>query len=228
MKIIVAISFALVMGGLCSAQQKHLPRHRAKAPAASAVRPAVDPGVVSGRTYTNRTLGFELTFPDTWLIPDSDFEEYMKKAGFDLSLKAPDSLPTASRKKIDQAIKQVDILLTAYRSMPGSPKNAIVRISIEDLKNYPQIKDAVDYMDAIRASFASIRLPKDLKYSETQAEKLGSMQFAYLDTTNRAGKKRMYSSVRNGFALMFTISYIDDTDLQTFRQILEQGIFDLK
>ena len=78
----------------------------------------------------------------------------MKSKGFDLSLKAPDSLPPSSRAKINRALQRVTVLLTAYRSMPGTADNAIVRISVEDLAANPQIKDAVDYFDAMRALFA--------------------------------------------------------------------------
>ncbi len=187
-----------------------------------------DSGVVNGRTYTNKTLGFEVTFPDTWLIPDKDFEAYMKKQGFDLSLKAPDTLPPASQIKVNDAIRRVNVLVTAYRSMPGSADNAIVRISVEDLVTNPQIKDAVDYFDAIRAMYKTMKLPADFKFSDTQAEKLGDMQFGFLDTYSAAGKKRIYASVRNGIALLFTISYTSDDDLNAFRHVLEQGNFALK
>ena len=226
MKKFVAVIFVtLVLTAFSSAQTKPKPKPRSTPIKAV---PSVDKGTVSGRTYTNRTFRFEVTFPNTWLIPGDDFEAYMKKQGFDLALKAPDSLPPVSKAKVDQAIKNVQILLTAYRSMPGEADNAIVRISVEDLVLNPQIKDAVDYFDAIRSGFASMKLPADFKYSETQAEKLGTMQFGYLDTSTAAGKKRMYATVRDGFAVMFTISYSKDTDLQTLRQVLEQGNFRLK
>ncbi len=193
-----------------------------------AAKPTFDVGKIDGRTYTNETFNFRVTFPDTWLIPGDDFEEYMKKQGFDLGLKAPDSLPPISQTKINQAIKRVHILMTAYRSIPGATDNAIVRISVEDLAANPQIKDAVDYFDAIRATYAGMKLPADFKYSETQVEKLGVRQFAYLDTTTAAGKKRMYARVSKGFAIMFTISYTKAEDLQTLRHVLETGDFALK
>jgi hypothetical protein len=185
-------------------------------------------GTVSGRTYTNSTFGIDITFPDTWLIPDSDFEAYMKKQGFDLSLKAPDSLPPSSKTIVDQAIKRVHILVTAYRSMPGAADNAIVRISVEDLTANPQIKDAVDYFDAIRSMYGTMKLPADFKYSETQAEKLGSKQFGFLDVTSTAGKKRMYATMRGRYAIMFTLSYSKSEDLEILRQVLEHGNFALK
>ena len=226
-RFVFIVSVLLFFSSSSFAQKKTKPRPRPAA-AKSAVKPSVDMGTVTGRTYTNKTFGFEVTFPDTWLIPDSDFEEYMKKQGFDLSLKAPDSLPLSSKTAISKAIKRMNILLTAYRSMPGSADNAIARISVEDLKTNPQIKDAVDYFDAIRAMYRTMKLPPDFKYSETQAEKLNDKQFGFLDVSSNVGKKRMYAIVRNGFAIMFTLSYTQAEDLETFRQVLDMGNFTLK
>src|SRR5476649_1003873 len=79
-------------------------------PAKTTAKTTAAGGIVVGRTYTNKNFGFEVTFPDTWLIPDSDFEAYMKKQGFDLSLKAPDSLPPASQTKINDAVRRVEVL----------------------------------------------------------------------------------------------------------------------
>lgn len=216
-----------LLTGVCFAQTKRRPVKRPVA-AAKPAAPPVDKGTVAGRTYTNKTFGFQVTFPDTWLIPDDDFEAYMKSQGFDLSLKAPDSLAPATKAKMEQAAKKVNILLTAYRSMPGEPDNAIVRISTEDLTTVPQIKDAVDYFDAVRAAYAKMKLPPDFKYSATEAEQLGAMQFAYLDAESSAGKKRMYATVRGGHAVMFTLSYQKPADLETFRKMLEDGDFALK
>lgn len=181
-----------------------------------------------GRTYTNRDFGFEITFPNTWLIPGGDFESEMKKAGFDLSLSPPPSLGSVDRVRMNKALQQVTALVTAYRSMPGSADNSIVRISTEDLRANPQIKDAVDYFDAMRAQFRSMRLPADFKYSETQAEQLGKKQFAFLDSSSGAGKKRLYATVRNGHAILFSISYTKDEDLQVLRKVLSDGNFALK
>ena len=96
------------------------------------------------------------------------------------------------------------------------------------MKTVPQVEDAVDYFDLVRSQYAAMKLPPDFKYSETQAEQLGSKQFAFLDTSGAAGKKRMYATIRKGFAIMFTLSYTNDDDLQTFRQILSDGNFALK
>jgi len=228
MKKFVVLIFTLLAFTVVSNAQRTARPRPASTPAIVPVKPGVDKGSVAGRTYTNETFKFEVTFPDTWLIAGDDFEDFMKSKGIDLSLKAPDSLPPVSRAKINQALQRVTVMLTAYRSMPGTAGNGIVRISVEDLSENPQIRDAVDYFDAMRESFGAITLPPDFKYSDTQAEKLGAQQFGYLDVTNKDGKKRMYATVRGRYAIMFTLTYTNEEDLATFRSVLSDGNFALK
>jgi hypothetical protein len=152
----------------------------------------------------------------------------MMSNGIDVSLKTPDSIGKASKIQLDRYLQNVQILLTAYRSMPGTADNGIVRISSEDIRLNPAVKDAVDYFDLMRSQFSVMKLPADFRYSETQAEQLGSQQFGFLDTSSNAGKKRMYATVRNGVAIMFTLSYTKPDDLKTFRDVLAKGNFALK
>lgn len=240
MRRLVLFTFLLCLFSVVADAQR--PRARSKPKAKPAEIPAVVPvdkdfqdtviddgyGAVSGRTYTNRELGFALEFPDTWLIPGRDFEEHMRSQGFDLSLKAPDGISRTNKIQMERALERVKVLVTAYRSMPGSENNAIMRVSVEDLSMVPAVKDAVDYFDLMRSQFAVMQLPPDFKYSETQAEKLGSRQYAFLDTSASSGKKRMYATVKNGTAIMFTLSYSKAEDLETMRRILSGANLALK
>jgi hypothetical protein len=183
---------------------------------------------ISGRTYSNPALGFEVTFPEGWVISGDDFETEAKKAGIDLGLKAPENIGQVSRVRMDKSLKNVSMLVTAYRPAVAPSKGAIIRISLENLSPNPQIKDAIDYFDAIRNEYAKMSLPADFRYSETQAEQLGKQQFAFLDLSSSAGKKRLYATVRRGYAVMFSLSYTRDEDLQAMRRMLSIGNFSLK
>lgn len=220
-----------ILASFVSAQQRRTVRKPAvKTAAALKPVPAALPfrGSVSGRTYTNPTFNFEITFPDTWLIPGADFEAKMKAQGYDISLKPPKAASPLEQAKLNASVKNVTMLMTAYRSMPGSTENAIVRVAVEDLRTTPQVKDAVDYIDLLRQTYKFVKMPADYKYSATDAEKLGKKQFAFLDTSSSAGKTRLYATVRNGFAILFTLYYNSDEDLTTFRNILAEGNFALK
>jgi hypothetical protein len=229
MKNIVKVFIVIaLLGGVSYAQKRRPAAGTRKVPAATVPKPAIDPGKVEFRTYTNKTFRFSVTFPDTWLIPDNDFEAYMKTQGYDLSLKAPPGLSPATKNKINKSLQSVTVLLTAYKKVPGMDENAIVRISVENLKAAPQIKDGVDYIDAILQTYKTMQLPKGFKYSETQAEKLGKMQFAFADSETTDDKRRLYATVRNGHALLFSITYTERVDLEVLRQILTNGNFALK
>jgi hypothetical protein len=210
--ILIALLFCSV-GFAQKAAPKPTPKKTPDAvPVKSSIVETDELGRVEGRTYTNTVYDFQITFPDTWLVPDRDFEAYMKSQGHDISLKAPDSVGKAGKIQIDRALEKVKVLVTGYRALPGMADNAILRISVEDL---------------MRSQFAVMKLPADFKYSETQAEKLGAKQFAFIDTSSNTGKKRMYATVRNGFAIMFTLTFTKPEDLATMRQILAGGDFAL-
>lgn len=229
MRLVLAVVFLIFTSG--SFGQKAKP---AKTPAGVPVKAGteaksiLDEGTVIGRTYRNEKFGFEVTFPEHWTIAGDDFEAEAKRLGFDLSLKAPTSLQGLQKANLDRALKRVNIFLTAYRTATkGIPENAIIRISVEDLTANPHIKDAVDYFDAVRAMYRAMKLPTDFRYSETQAEKMGTKQFGYLDTSSDAGMKRMYATVKGRYAVMFTLSYKNNHDLDTFKNILAMGNFKL-
>ncbi|HQU83264.1 MAG TPA: hypothetical protein PKY59_09080 [Pyrinomonadaceae bacterium] len=185
-------------------------------------------GKLDGKTYTNEKYKFEITFPESWGISESDIEDELLKQGIDLRLKAPDAANPQNQANLKKAVDRVKVLLTAYHLNTETKENAILRISVEDLSANPQIKDAVDYFNAMRQTFKLAKLPADFEYSETDAEQLGKKQFAFLDIETSEAKKRMYATVRNGYALMFTLSYKDVSDLQALRDSLANGDFTLK
>lgn len=187
---------------------------------------AAKPETLSGRRYTNAKLGFDVEFPEGWTISDGKLEESSISSGIDLSLKAPESVSTVQKIKLEKSLKNVEMLVTAFRS--GQSNGAIVRVSAENLNLNPQIKDAIDYFDAIRGQYAAMSLPPDFKYSETQAEQLGKWQFAFLELSSDAGKKRLYATVRRGHAILFSLSYAEEEDLQALRRVLSASSFALK
>ncbi|MEO7674945.1 MAG: hypothetical protein ABIU09_12815 [Pyrinomonadaceae bacterium] len=188
-----------------------------------------DTGVKStGGKYTNDELRFAITIPEPWLIADREFDKKISEQGIDLALKAPDGLSKVSRVQLNRALDRVTILLTAYRPTFTTEESALIRVSRENITSLPEVRDAVDYFDLMRSQFRVLKLPPGLTYSKTQAEKLGQRQFAFIDIATEAGKKRMYATVKNRYAILFTVSYKDERDLQTMRQILSEGNFFLK
>lgn len=168
-------------------------------------------GKIVDRTYSNDTLKFKFTLPVGWFFAGRDFESVLRSEGIDLST----------------SNSSARLLFTAFTAETATKKAAILRVATENLTLQPQIKDEVDYLDAIRASFKRQRLPADFVYGETGAEVLGRRQFAYLDISNASGHKRIYVKFRGRNAILMTISYVDVIDHVRFRTILDEGGFDL-
>lgn len=202
-----------------------------KPPVAASAPSSIPRGSVAGGVYKNTFLGFTIPVPDSWTIATSEFTAYMTQKGVDISPKPPKAADPLSQKTVDTNFKRLNILLTAYRSLPGSPQNAMMRIAAEDVRklntNRP-VNDAVDYVDLMRSQLHSVQMPASYRYSDTQAEKLGPNQYAYIDTEDSQGKTRIYVTVRKGYAILFSINYIADEDLETFRDILARADFALK
>jgi hypothetical protein len=224
----IGILVSPIVGQTKSAAARPASRSTRSIPIASNTVPK---GTITGNTYTNKFLGFTLPLPETWTIATDEFATYMKGKGVDVSAKPPKAADLLSQKKVDANFKRLTILATAYRSLPGTAQNSMIRIAAEDVKglntNRP-VKDAVDYVDLMRTQLSSVRMPAGYKYSETQAEKLGPNQFAYIDTSDNQGKTRIYVTVRKGYAVLFSLNYVADEDLETFRDILARANFALK
>jgi hypothetical protein len=132
---------------------------------------------------------------------------------------------------VDAAFNRLKILLTAYRSLPGTAGNAVARVAVENVRtlntNRP-VKDAVDYIDLMRSQMSLVKMPAAYTYSETQAERLGSNQFAFIDSSDKSQKTRVYVTVRGGYAILFSLNYTADDDLETFRDALARATFTTK
>jgi hypothetical protein len=207
--IVLSLSFVLHF----NAQPKAKPTPPRRPTAEKKPQPAVDFGEIVDRSYTNFYFGFKLAFPVDWFVDTVENDADLKKVKIDFEIETP---------------KNTKNILNAFKFKEKLGVNSVLRISTEDLDDYPNIKHAVDYLDAMRQTFKVKQLPPDFKYSETNAEKLGELQFAYLDLTSNKGKKRLYATVRNGFALIFTLTYNKNEDLREMKNILAEGDFEYK
>ena len=194
----------------------------------ASVKPTIFKGEIVGNTYTNKIYNFEITLPENWILPGEEFEKIAREQGINLNMETPKATDPKIQPKLNQMKNNISVLFNAFKYESGTDKNAFLRVSVEDLQDLPQVKDAVDYFDLMRETYKNIKLPADFKYSETQAERLGKWQFGFLDTSNKAGKKRMYATVRNGYALMLTLTYKSEEDLAALKSVLAAGNFRLK
>ena len=231
--ILIALSMLMSLASYSQtkAVRKAMPPRSSPPTAKSQPSRPIAQGSITGGVYKNSSLGFSFPLPDSWTVATPEFATYMKRKGVDISPKPPRAADLSSQTKVDSNFKRLNILLTTYRGLPGSQENSMIQVAAEDVMHLDtnrSVKDAVDYVDLMRAQLGSVHMPANYKYSETQAEKLGPNQFAYLDTEDSQGKTRIYVTVRKGFAILFSINYVADIEVETLRDLLARATFALK
>jgi 2-C-methyl-D-erythritol 4-phosphate cytidylyltransferase len=77
----------------------------------------------------------------------------------------------------------------------------------------------------MRSQISAVQTPAGFTFSETQAEQLGPNQYAFIDTSDKQEKTRIYVTVRRGYAILFTLNFTADGDLATLREILATATF---
>jgi hypothetical protein len=230
-KVLISIVLTLMASFAADAQTRSAPKTTKAASGAVQTQSSISRGTVAGGVYTNPSLGLTVPLPESWIIANSEFVSYMKGKGVDISPRPPRAADLLSQKKVDDNFKRLNVLVTAYRSPPGTAENAMIRIAEEDIRlldTSRPVNDAVDYIDLMRSQLGSVKMPAGYSFSETQAEQLGPNQFAYLDTDDSRGKTRIYVTVRRGRAILLSISYVAVEDLETFRDVLARTRFALK
>ncbi len=211
-KLFILIALSLCFTSISHAQKTKPTPPKRPAPEVK-MQPAVDFGEILDRSYTNFFFGFKLTFPESWFVNTTENDADLKKVKINLDIDTP---------------KNTKNILNAFKFQEKIGVTSVFRVSTEDLDNFSNIKNAVDYFDAMRQTFKVVKLPPDFKYSETDAEKLGNVQFAFLDISSSKGTKRLYATVKNDFAIIFTLTYETDNELQEMKKILSEGDFGYK
>lgn len=207
-----------------SAQTKTRPKTAPKAVPKVAAAGELDKGTVKDGQYTNKYFGIMFPIPENWQVQ----EEIVNKIIKDQGAKSAKGKTAAAQKALNQATNRVTVAMTVFKNPLGSDENASFVLSFEDLRSIPSVKDAVDYLQLLVTTLKQVQLPPDMKYSEIQAEKLGTRQFGFIEINKKEATQRMYVTVKKNYAIFFVFTYNDAADLEIMRTMLANGNFALK
>lgn len=219
---IILLAACLVFPGAVSLAQKTKPKKVTAKSAPQAAR--VDLGKLSFNTYTNDFFQLKFEFPAGWLVGDHILEEQLRQIS-QAEIRAQNPQMQGS---VKQAVDRVTLLLGGYKAMPGTPENASLRVAVENLRTLPQVKTGKDYFATLLNTFKAVKMPADFKYSEIKTEMLDNLPLDYMEVSSGNNKKRMYAFVRKGYAVLITISYYEDADFESLRQVLSGADLDYK
>ncbi len=182
-------------------------------------------GKIVGNSYKNNFFGVKITVPENWLAQESEVGRAIKQAGSEIVK----GKTAQTQKAFEDANQRLTVLFTASKDILGIENNAVIVFAAEKKAPLMQIRNGQDYLRLNIQAFKKLKLPPDFKYSETiKSEKFGSETFYYLDVERSSSRQRFYAIYRKGYALFFTLSYFNNEDLETMKEILRKSDFNWK
>lgn len=179
-----------------------------------------DTGRLDGARYVNDFFGFFVEVPQDWVLMDAFTRGDIKR-------RAKEIIGTEGSEKQEQinaSIERTTILFGVSKFPPGStqPFNASFSLIAERVPS-AVMRNGADVLRAMQRTFRDARL--DVEFQDGIREtKMGGADFAVATARVNipAGSfmQRHYITVRKSFALQFTYTYLDESDLATFDEIM--------
>lgn len=177
-------------------------------------------GTIDNQIYTNRFFNLQVPLPEIWQVQEPIIGEIIK----DEALKNIKGKNTATQKALNQQMQKVFVAFTIFKEVAGTFDNASIILTFEDMRKVPVVKSAVDYLQVAINTYRNLKLPPGFKYdTKVRTETLGNTKFAFLETENGLVRQRIYALFRKGYAVFFTLTYLNDEDLETMINIIEAG-----
>jgi hypothetical protein len=172
-------------------------------------------GEVQNREYINRFFGFKITIPAELSILSREELDALYAAGGDM-LKSKDESGTGD---LENSLNKTIPLFAVAKFRPEPSSNSALEITVT------QQSDGVTSNMALAETIEMMRAMGTYEFKQSFAEvRLGPWTFRGAELKTSAFgpelKHRMYVTMRNGFALFVSITYIQPEDLARYDAIL--------
>lgn len=185
-------------------------------------------GVMEGTTYTNEYFGFTFTIPEKWTLLSEEEKESIMNDFIT-------ALPSDSKdlkKQLEKSKAKTLHLVSAYKypieiNFTFNPNLGCSAEKLS-LKNRFIIKSGEDYLTLFKSSIEKLKLP--FTFTDISSEELGGKDFdvmvASIEIQDIKICQKFYSTIINGYALTFAVSYMTEKQLNDLNNILETIKFD--
>ena len=183
-------------------------------------------GEMNDHTYTNDYFGLEFSLPQSWTILTEDEIEIITQAGAELVADGNEEL----EEELELSeVKTLNLVYSYKHDLSYAEAfNPSISCIAENLGLAGVvIRSGEDYLDQVVALFEEAGMP--VTVNDIAKEKLDSVEFDVLNVTIDYGiavYQKYYSTVMDGYALNFIISYTSEDELAEFDSILETVTFE--
>lgn len=189
--------------------------------------PDVDRGRLEAGTYTNDFFGVSFDVPQGWVAQDAAGKKRILDKGKELVGEGADGMKAAG---IEMSLQRTYFLLSVSKydlDKPPPGFNALIMCMAERVPS-AVIRTGEDYIASMirvtEGTAAKIELSGPLR-----TEKVGGVNFtvadAKLSTPSAIAAQKYYVMIKNGYALMFGYTYVDETDLKAFNDLIKSVRF---
>lgn len=182
-----------------------------------------DYGKTEGNVYSNKYFGLTLEFPSEWKIQTKEEMQQITEAG--------KSQLDPNDPVMKQAIKAIDVktayLFTIFKYEVGSlvDFNPSFMVLAENTSSVPSVTTGKDYLQSAKRLLKRAAANAEIE-DEFESAKIGSKEFyimkAVLDQGAGPVNQSYYTTIKDGFALSFILTYSNDEQKAELMQIIEK------
>jgi hypothetical protein len=176
-------------------------------------------GHLEGGVYVNDFFGLSLSVPRDWEVISAqrrgELIEESKKA-----LRGQDQKKQA---QVNASIERSTILLSMTKFPAGQPSNAAFMLIAERIPS-PSIRSGFDVLRAVEALAKGTNFTVEFQ-GGVRTEQIGGADFGVATIKNSSPygvfMQKAYVTTKNGYALQFFYTYLDEADLPTLDSIIK-------
>lgn len=180
-----------------------------------------DVGRLDGSRYVSDFFGFSVEVPKDWVLLDTFTRDELKRRSKDLA-KVEDA---EKQRQINASVERTTILLSVSKLPLGSTQsfNAVFSLIAERMPS-AIVKNGTDVLRSMERVFKDTNMEVEFQ-GAIRETKIGGADFATATTkvTVPSGvfMQKYYITVRKSYALTFTYTYVDESDLAAIDEIMK-------
>ncbi|MGF1452624.1 MAG: hypothetical protein ACFB21_11200 [Opitutales bacterium] len=193
------------------------------------VEKKVDVGTFDGATYRNESFGMTLELPEGWHLTSDEAKAEIMDAGSRVIAGDDSNLNTV----FEAAQPRTFNMFVAFKHPYGTPVrfNPNIILTAERVSHAPGIRSGADYLAATRQLLEQGALEITVN-KETQSLDVDGETFHWMEAETRVMgmtiTQRILATVIEGYALVFTLSYVDAEDAEALLETVDSIRFDRK
>ncbi|MGA9994824.1 MAG: hypothetical protein WBP93_05375 [Pyrinomonadaceae bacterium] len=185
-------------------------------------------GKFDAQTYTNQFFGFSMTLPNGWQGQDAEAVRRAKEAVQENAQGAFGDANSATRRGVRKSISQSAFLASAVKPTGGAT-NPYLMIMAENISTAYNVRTPQQYVTQMqRLNEVAKGSPVEFD-NDVTSEPIGGAEFAVTNAVRRNPgingmplllRHRIYVMVRKDFALVFTLTYNSEEQLESGLEVI--------